>query len=54
VTELDQLACPVVRRGAGFDADQARRQLGEERKQLRPSNLPWLAQVPPPATCTDD
>src|SRR5829696_3965600 len=39
VTELDQLASPMVSCGASFDADQAGRQLCEERKELRPSDL---------------
>ena len=37
MAELDQLARPVMRRAARLDADQARRQLGEERQHLRPS-----------------
>jgi hypothetical protein len=40
VAKLDQLASPVVSCGAGFDADQAGRQLCEDRKELRPSDLP--------------
>ena len=39
VAELDQLATPVMRRGAGFDADQTGWQLSEERKELRPPDL---------------
>jgi hypothetical protein len=37
MAELDQLASPMVSCGAGFDADQAGRQLCEERNELRPS-----------------
>src|SRR5690606_6725080 len=33
--ELRQLARPVMRRATRFHADQARRQLGEERQHLR-------------------
>jgi hypothetical protein len=35
MADLDQRAGPVMRRGKRFDADQARRQSGEEGKQLR-------------------
>jgi len=39
--EDDQLARLVVRRAAGFHANEARRELGEEREQLRtPQGLP--------------
>ena len=34
MTEFAQFSRPVVRAGAGFDADQARRQLGEKCQHL--------------------
>ena len=34
MTQCLQLARPMVRRGAGFNADQARRQLLKERKDI--------------------
>jgi hypothetical protein len=34
-----QFARPMMRRGTGFDADQARRQLLEERQNVAPLNL---------------
>ena len=37
MAQLDQLARPVMRRAARLDADQAGRQLGEERQHLRSS-----------------
>jgi hypothetical protein len=40
MAELGQLACPMMRRGAGLDPDQAGRKLGEEGKELRSPNLP--------------
>jgi len=39
VPQLAELLGPVMRAAAGFHADQARRQVGEERQQLRPFDL---------------
>ena len=38
--ELLELACPVMRRGARFHANQARRQFGKELKNSRSTNAP--------------
>jgi hypothetical protein len=40
VPELLELACPLVRRCARFHANEARRQIGKEIKNLRSTNTP--------------
>jgi hypothetical protein len=40
VAQSGQLARPVMRRGTGFHADQAARQLGEERQNLGAAQRP--------------
>lgn len=39
VAQRAELTGPIVRRSASFDADQARRQLGKKRQDLRPPEL---------------
>ena len=40
MSEIGQLACPMMRRAAGFHADQAGRNLAEELEHLLAAQLP--------------